>query len=32
MGDKVLDQSGLGAIYFLNSVDGDCILDGSHEC
>ena len=32
MGDKVLDQSGLGAIFFGHGVDGDFILDHIHEC
>ena len=32
MGDKVLDQSGLGAIFLGHGVDGDFILYDSHEC
>ena len=32
MGDEVLDQSGLGAIFVGHDADGDFILDDSHEC
>ena len=31
MGDEVLDQSGLGAIFVGHGADGDFILDDSHE-
>ena len=30
LGDEVLDQSGLGAIFIGNGADGDFILDDSH--
>ena len=30
IGDEVLDQSGLGAIFIGNGADGDFILDDSH--
>ena len=32
MGDDVLDQSVLGAIFLGNGVDGYFILDDSHKC
>ena len=32
MGDEVLDQPGLGAIFFGHGSDGEFILDDSHEC
>ena len=32
MSDEVLDQSGLGAIFFSHSADGYFILDEIYEC
>ena len=32
MGDEVLDQSGLGAIFFGNGAHGDLILDDRKKC
>ena len=32
MGDEVLDQYGLRSIFVGHGVDGDLILDDSHEC
>ena len=31
LGDEVLDQSGLGAIFLGHGADGDLILDNIHE-
>ena len=31
MGDEVIDQSGLGAIFVVHGVDGDSVLNESHE-